>query len=1138
MIDNTKEKKEGSVFDGFTRKYQLSKTLRFELRPILNTPKMLDDEQVIKNDETRRKKYEAVKPWFDQLHREFIEDALKSFKFKNLAIYQDTFQTWQKDRKSKQKKDTLVKIEVGLREEIVRRFEEVANIWVRSEQYKLLGIKKEGVGMLFEAGVFRLLKERFKNEKDTTVDGNNIFDEWTRWTGYFKKFFETRKNFYKSDDTSTAIAYRVINQNLRRFCENIQIFEKISEKIEFSEVEKSFDISCAGIFSLAYYNACLLQGGIDTYNKIIGGEVDEKDKKIPGINELINKYRQDNSGEKIPFLKQLDKQIHSAKEAFIESIETNKELVGKLKTVYENAEVKIQSFRNLIEDIVTDYSGYDIDKIYLTKEAVSHNASRWFASFESFERDLFAVVAEKQNKLVYELLRTHKNDSKISDKDGKFSFPDFIKCSHIKRALEKQEGRIWKGEYYEDIVDFEKIKDVFTQFLCVFKFELEQQFFRKTTSAQTGEQTKIGYEIFVTKINELITRENPVIDLEEKIAIKNFTDATLLIYQIAKYFAVEKRRGWLDNYDLDDRFYKSSDIGYLNFYRDAFEQIVRPYNLFRNYLTKKPYNTNKWVLSFENPTLADGWDKNKEKTNAAVILRKDGRYYLGIIKEDCKSLFADRYSKEMSEGIESGSFQKMAYKFFPEASKMIPKCSTQTKNVKEHFRKSSSDYNLFHEKDYKISVALTKNIYELNNVFYRKDNIEESFVPKNDFEKKLGVKKFQRQYLEISRDNNGYKQALAQWIEFCIRFLKAYKSTTIFDYSRLREAKEYESLDAFYQDINALTYNISFVPISEQYIKEKNDNGELFLFEIYNKDWSLGPMDKNRKRTKNLHTLYFEQLFSKENEQENFLFQLNGEAELFFRPKTEEKRLGYKVWDAGEKKWVKAKEKEDGAVIDRKRYAKDIILFHCPITLNRVSESKTKREMDVEIREVLSSTPGVHIIGVDRGEKHLAYYSVIDQNGKIIETDTLNSIGKDGRGKPVEYASKLEKRAQEREASRRDWEEVKAIKDLKKGYISQVIRNLADLIIKHNAIIVFEDLNMRFKQIRGGIEKSAYQQLERALIDKLSFLVKKGEEDPKQTGHILRAYQLAAPVIAFKDMGKQTGLIFYTQAGYTSKTCR
>jgi hypothetical protein len=73
--------------------------------------------------------------------------------------------------------------------------------------------------------------------------------------------------------------------------------------------------------------------------------------------------------------------------------------------------------------------------------------------------------------------------------------------------------------------------------------------------------------------------------------------------------------------------------------------------------------------------------------------------------------------------------------------------------------------------------------------------------------------------------------------------------------------------------------------------------------------------------------------------------------------------------------------------------------------------------------------------------------------------------------------------------------------------------------------------------VRGGIEKSIYQQFEKQLIDKLSFLINKKETDPTKSGHPLKAYQLASPIKAFRNIGKQTGIIFYTAASYTSRTC-
>ena len=159
------------------------------------------------------------------------------------------------------------------------------------------------------------------------------------------------------------------------------------------------------------------------------------------------------------------------------------------------------------------------------------------------------------------------------------------------------------------------------------------------------------------------------------------------------------------------------------------------------------------------------------------------------------------------------------------------------------------------------------------------------------------------------------------------------------------------------------------------------------------------------------------------------------------------------------------------------------MFLHFPIELNYARGQEGN--FNAKINNFLASNHDINIIGVDRGEKHLAYYSVINQKQEILESGSLNEIT------GINYADKLEEKAKNREQARKDWQTVEGIKDLKKGYISQVVRKLADLAIKHNAIIVFEDLNMRFKQIRGGIEKSAYQQLEKALIEKLNFLVQK-----------------------------------------------
>jgi CRISPR-associated protein Cpf1 len=89
-------------------------------------------------------------------------------------------------------------------------------------------------------------------------------------------------------------------------------------------------------------------------------------------------------------------------------------------------------------------------------------------------------------------------------------------------------------------------------------------------------------------------------------------------------------------------------------------------------------------------------------------------------------------------------------------------------------------------------------------------------------------------------------------------------------------------------------------------------------------------------------------------------------------------------------------------------------------------------------------------------------------------------------------------------------------------------------MVKYHAIVVLEDLNFEFKRLRQKFEKQVYQNFEKALIDKLNYLVNK-KADADAPGGLLNAYQLANKFESFQKLGKQSGFLFYVNAGYTSK---
>ena len=62
-----------------------------------------------------------------------------------------------------------------------------------------------------------------------------------------------------------------------------------------------------------------------------------------------------------------------------------------------------------------------------------------------------------------------------------------------------------------------------------------------------------------------------------------------------------------------------------------------------------------------------------------------------------------------------------------------------------------------------------------------------------------------------------------------------------------------------------------------------------------------------------------------------------------------------------------------------------------------------------------------------------------------------------------------------------------------------------------------------------------YQNFEKMLIQKLNFLVFKKGSPSANFGNIQNGLQLTAPFTSFKDLGKQSGWLFYVPAEYTSK---
>lgn len=526
-----------------------------------------------------------------------------------------------------------------------------------------------------------------------------------------------------------------------------------------------------------------------------------------------------------------------------------------------------------------------------------------------------------------------------------------------------------------------------------------------------------------------------------------------------------------DEPDKDERFY-----GELVYVWEAIDQITPLYNKVRNYVTRKPYSIEKMKLNFENSQLLNGWDVNKESDNTSIILRKDGLYYLAIMnKKFNKSFESDKLP------CHGDCYEKMDYKLLPGANKMLPK------------------------------------------VFFSKLRIGE-FAPSAELLEKY--------------EKGTHKKGINFNIDDCHSLIDFFKASIQkhedwknfgFDFS---DTSTYEDLSGFYHEVEEQGYKLSFRNVSVEYINNLVDDGKLYLFQIYNKDFS-----PSSKGTPNMHTLYWKMLFDERN-LADVVYKLNGQAEVFFRKSSlKVDRPTHPANQPVKNKNTNNPKKESKFsydLIKDRRFTVDKFQFHVPITMN--FKGSTSGNINTIVNEYIKKSDDIHFIGIDRGERHLLYLTVIDSKGNIKEQYSLNKIVNEYNGNTytTNYHDLLEERENARLRERQSWQTIESIKELKEGYLSQVVHKIAQLIVKYNAVIILEDLNMGFKQGRQKVESSVYQQFEKSLIDKLNYLVDKSLPADVDGG-LLHAYQLTNQFESFKKMGKQNGFLFYIPAWNTSK---
>nr|QWN56480.1 DNase-dead CRISPR-associated endonuclease Cas12a [synthetic construct] len=521
----------------------------------------------------------------------------------------------------------------------------------------------------------------------------------------------------------------------------------------------------------------------------------------------------------------------------------------------------------------------------------------------------------------------------------------------------------------------------------------------------------------------------------------------------------------------DESFYGDFVLAY-----DILLKVDHIYDAIRNYVTQKPYSKDKFKLYFQNPQFMGGWDKDKETDYRATILRYGSKYYLAIMdKKYAKCL------QKIDKDDVNGNYEKINYKLLPGPNKMLPKVFFSKKWMA--YYNPSEDI----QKIYKNGTFKKGDMFNLNDCHKLIDFFKDS----------------------ISR--------YPKW-------------SNAYDFN-FSETEKYKDIAGFYREVEEQGYKVSFESASKKEVDKLVEEGKLYMFQIYNKDFS----DKSHG-TPNLHTMYFKLLFDENNHGQ---IRLSGGAELFMRRASLKKEelvvhpanspIANKNPDNPKKTTTLSYD-----VYKDKRFSEDQYELHIPIAINKCPKNIFK--INTEVRVLLKHDDNPYVIGIARGERNLLYIVVVDGKGNIVEQYSLNEIINNFNGIRIktDYHSLLDKKEKERFEARQNWTSIENIKELKAGYISQVVHKICELVEKYDAVIALEDLNSGFKNSRVKVEKQVYQKFEKMLIDKLNYMVDK-KSNPCATGGALKGYQITNKFESFKSMSTQNGFIFYIPAWLTSK---
>ena len=416
---------------------------------------------------------------------------------------------------------------------------------------------------------------------------------------------------YVAAEQETAIPFRIVNQNLPKFCDNLVAYQRLKSSdlakcitTVYSDFEDMLNVSSLDeYFYVDNYLDCLCQTDIQAYNYIIGGREQEGNKQLlKGLNQHINEYNQTHSkAERLPLFKPLFKQILSDKEKvswLAEEFKTDRDMLQAIDQCYQDLAIILMGKEECsLPVLLQNISSYNQDGIYISNgESLNLISKRLYGGY---------FVITDALKRVWKT--NHERGRRESEDNYEKKCKDAIKkTSSFSLSAINQALGITTG-------DFEK-------------FGSEREC-GKTYVQELS-------ELYNKALSALHTKDKYIVNDDEKVgAIKALLEHLKCIQRFIEPLHMKKVE-------------ENTDAEFYNIFDDIYEQmdnkLTSLYNRVRNRMSRKPYNDDKYPIYFENNSkLLGGWpDSFTEKSDngtqyGGYLFRKKNDieefdYFLGI----------------------------------------------------------------------------------------------------------------------------------------------------------------------------------------------------------------------------------------------------------------------------------------------------------------------------------------------------------------------------------------------------------------------------------------------------------------------------------------------------------------------------